>query len=66
MHPEKVTVRYGLWADGIMGPFSFQDTANRNVTMNGELCREMISNFFLPKMQELNLHYMWFEQDGVT
>ena len=27
----------------------------------------MVSNFFfLPKMQELNLHDMWFQQDGAT
>ena len=24
----------------------------------------MISNFFLPKMQELDFHDMWFQQDG--
>ena len=27
-------------------------------TVNGERYREMISNFFLPKMQELDLHHM--------
>ena len=26
----------------------------------------MISNFFLPKMQELDLHAMGFQQDGAT
>ena len=37
---------------------------NRNVTANGERYREMTSHFFLPKMQELDLYDMWFQQDG--
>ena len=65
MHPEKVIVWCGLWAGGIIEPY-FQDAANRNVTVNGERFREIISNFFLPKMQELDLHEMWFQQDGAT
>ena len=32
--------------------------------MNGERYREMISNFILPKMLDLN--DMWFQQDGAT
>ena len=50
MHPEKVTVRCGLWAGAIIGPYFFKDAANRNVTVNGERYREMISN--------LSLNYM--------
>ena len=46
MHAEKVTVWCGLWAGGIIGPYFFKDAANRNVTVNGERYREMISNFF--------------------
>ena len=34
--------------------------------MNGERYREMISYFFLPKMQELDFRDMWFQQDGAT
>ena len=60
MHPEKFTVWYDLCAGGIIGPYFFKDAANRNETVNGER-REMISNFFLSKMQELDLHYMWFQ-----
>ena len=56
MHPEKVTVWCGLCAGGIIGPYFFKDAANRKVTVNGERYREMISNFFLLKMQELDLH----------
>ena len=66
MHPEKATVWCGLWAGGIIGPYFFKDDANRNVTVNGERQRELISNFFWPKMQELDLHVMWFQQDAAT
>ena len=60
MHLEKVTVWCGLWAaGGIIGPFN--DAANRNVTVNAERYRGMISNFFLPKMQELDLSCKWFQ-----
>ena len=63
MYPEKVTVWCGLWSGGIFGPYSFKDVANRNVTVNGERYCEMIFNFFLSKMQELDLHDMGFQQD---
>ena len=39
---------------------------NRNITVIGERYSEMISNFFLLKMQELDLHDMWFKQDCAT
>ena len=66
MHAEKVTVWCGFWAGGIIGPHFFKDAANRNVSVNGERYHEMISNFFLPKKQELDLHDIWFQQDGAT
>ena len=66
MHPEKATVWCGLWAGGIIGPYFFKDTANRNITVNGERYREMLSKFLLPKVQELNLHNMRFQQEGAT
>ena len=55
-----------LWADGIIGPYFFKDAANRNIIVNGKRYCEMISNFFLSKMQELDLHDMWFQQDDFT
>ena len=66
MHPEKATVWCGLWAGGIIGPYFFKDDANRSVTVNGERYRAMITNFFLPEMEVLDLHDMWFQQDGAT
>ena len=42
----KIHFLCGLCAGGIIGPYFFKDYANRNVTVNGERYREMISNFF--------------------
>lgn len=53
-------------AGGIIGPYFFKDEGGRNVTVNGERYRSMITNFFLPKMEELNSVDMWFQQDGAT
>uniref|UniRef100_W8AUP5 Uncharacterized protein n=1 Tax=Ceratitis capitata TaxID=7213 RepID=W8AUP5_CERCA len=63
MHPEKVTVWCSLSAGGITRTYFLKGDANRNATVNSERGkREMISNFFLPKMQELDLHDMWFNK----
>ena len=53
MHPEKVTVWCGLCAGGNNGPYFLNDAANRNVNVNGERYREMITNFFMPKCKSL-------------
>lgn len=42
MHPEILTVWWGLWVGGIIGPYFFKEAVNRIVTVNGELHREMI------------------------
>ena len=61
----RLTNEHQLYND-IIGLYFSKDAANRNVTVNGERYGEMISNLFLPKMQELDLHDMWFKQDGAT
>lgn len=66
MHPKKVTVWCGLWAGGIIGPYFFKGDDGRNITVNGERYRVMIDDFFMPKMEELDMPDMWFQQDGAT
>ena len=56
MHPEKVTVSSG----GIIRPYFFKDAANRNVTVTGKRYNASA------KMRELDLHNIWFQQDGAT
>ena len=36
MHPEKVTVWWGLWAAVMIGSHLFKDATNPNVAVNGE------------------------------
>ncbi|GFV68648.1 putative transposase [Trichonephila clavipes] len=52
LHPEKLTVWCALWAGGIIGPY-FKNDEGHNVTVNGDRYRAMITNFFIP---ELNNH----------
>ncbi|GFT32358.1 transposable element Tc3 transposase [Trichonephila clavipes] len=52
-HPEKLTVWCALWAGGIIGPYFFKTDEGHNVTVNGDRYRAMITNFFIP---ELNNH----------
>lgn len=66
LHPEKVTVWCALWAGGIIGPYVFKNDAGQNVTVNGERYRDMITNFFVPQLQGINVADMWFQQDGAT
>ncbi|GFS63334.1 uncharacterized protein TNCV_2308681 [Trichonephila clavipes] len=66
LHPEKLTVWCTLWAGGIIGPYFFKNDEGHNVTVNGDRYRALITNFFIP---ELNNHYvqeLWFQQDGAT
>ncbi|GFU18313.1 transposable element Tc3 transposase [Trichonephila clavipes] len=48
LHPEKLTVWCALWAGGIIGPYFFKNDEGRNVTVNGDRYRAMITNFFIP------------------
>ncbi|GFU46117.1 uncharacterized protein TNCV_2309461 [Trichonephila clavipes] len=53
LHPEKLTAWCVLWAGGIIGPYFFKNDEAHNVTVNGDRYRTMITNFFIP---ELNNH----------
>ncbi|GFY32349.1 uncharacterized protein TNCV_3558571 [Trichonephila clavipes] len=53
LHPEKLTVWCALWAGGIIGPYFFKNDEGNNITGNGDRYRTMITNFFIP---ELNNH----------
>lgn len=66
MHPQRVTVWCGFWAGGIIGPFFYENEAGQAQTVNGVRYREMITSFFLPRIEEMNVEGMWFQQDGAT
>ncbi|GFX72928.1 rRNA methyltransferase 1, mitochondrial [Trichonephila clavipes] len=66
LHPEKLTVGCALWAGGIIGLYFFKNDEGHNVTVNGDRYRAMITNFFIPELNNHDLQELWFQQDGAT
>ena len=48
-HPKRVTVWYGFWSRGIIGPFFFENEQEEAVTVNGARYRAMLNEFFVHK-----------------
>ncbi|GFW91207.1 putative transposable element [Trichonephila clavipes] len=66
LHPEKLTVWCALWAGGIIGPYFYKNDEGHNVTVNGDRYRAMITNFFIPELNNHVVQELWFQQDGAT
>ncbi|GFU80088.1 DUF4817 domain-containing protein [Trichonephila clavipes] len=66
LHPEKLTVWCALWGRGIIGPYFFKNDEGHNVTVNGDRYRAMITNFFIPELNNHDVQELWFRQDGAT
>ncbi|GFX62072.1 putative transposase [Trichonephila clavipes] len=66
LHPEKLTVWCALWPGGIIGPYFFKNDEGHNVTVNGDRYRAMITNFFIPELNNHDVQELWFQQDGAT
>ncbi|GFV56992.1 uncharacterized protein TNCV_1678731 [Trichonephila clavipes] len=66
LHPEKLTVWCALWAGGIIGPYFFKNNEGHNVTVNGDRYRAMVTNFFIPELNNHDVQELWFQQDGAT
>ncbi|GFY15417.1 putative DD41D transposase [Trichonephila clavipes] len=62
---KKLTVWCALWAGGIIGPY-FKNDEGDNVTVNGDRYRAMITNFFIPELNNHDVQELWFQQDGAT
>ncbi|GFT60294.1 transposable element Tcb2 transposase [Trichonephila clavipes] len=65
LHPEKLTVWGALLAGGIIGPY-FKNDEGHNVAINGDQYRAMITNFFIPELNNHDFQELWFQQDGAT
>ncbi|GFS73717.1 putative transposase [Trichonephila clavipes] len=63
---QKLTVWCALWAGGIIGPYFFKNDEGHNVTVNGVWYRAMITNFFIPELNNHDVQELWFQQDGAT
>ncbi|GFT85127.1 hypothetical protein TNCV_4067261 [Trichonephila clavipes] len=57
----KLTVWCALWAGGIL-----QNDEGHNVTVNGDRYRAMITNFFIPELNNHDVQELWFQQNGAT
>ncbi|GFV57461.1 uncharacterized protein TNCV_1609061 [Trichonephila clavipes] len=66
LHKEKLTVWCALWAGGIIGPYFFKNDEGHNVTVNGDQYRAMITNCFIPELNNHDVQDLWFQQDGAT
>ena len=66
MHPLLVTVWCGLWSGGIIGLYFFEDEGEATVTVNGDTYRTMITDFFVPALDGIDVDNVWFQQDGAT
>ncbi|GFU99034.1 DUF4817 domain-containing protein [Trichonephila clavipes] len=66
LYPEKLTVWCALWAGGIIGPYFFKNDEGHNVTVNGDRYRAMITNFFIPELNNHDVQELWFQQVGAT
>ncbi|GFU87101.1 uncharacterized protein TNCV_430051 [Trichonephila clavipes] len=65
-HTGKLTVWCALWAGGIIGPYFFKNNEGHNVTVNGDRYRAMITNFFIPELNNHDVQELWFQQDSAT
>ncbi|GFX99303.1 putative DD41D transposase [Trichonephila clavipes] len=55
-----------LWAGGIIDPYFFKNDEGHNVTVNGDRYGTMITNFFIPELNNHDVQEPWFQQDGAT
>ncbi|EFN63948.1 hypothetical protein EAG_14216, partial [Camponotus floridanus] len=64
MHPGKVWCAF--WSGGVIGPYFFENDEGITVTVNSQRYGRMITNFFWPEIEDMDLENMWFQQDGAT
>lgn len=65
LHSPKVTMWCAISSAGIIGPFFFEENGV-TVTVNGDRYVNMLEDFFLPQLDQLDLGDVWFQQDGAT
>ncbi|GFV34175.1 uncharacterized protein TNCV_3483851 [Trichonephila clavipes] len=44
----------------------FKNDEGHNVTVNGDRYRAIITNFFIPELNNHDVQVLWFQQDGAT
>ena len=62
----KVRVACGVTFSRIVGPYFFEDANGNAVFINGDQYRQMIRDYLLPEMRNMNVENIFFLQDGAT
>ena len=57
-----VTVWCPFWSGGAIDPFFFENEEGANVTVNGERCPEMLSDWFFDEIEAENVDNFWIQQ----
>ena len=66
MYSPKLTVWCGLWENGIIGPYFFENADGATATVNSGRYRNMLREFLWHKLNEMDLNQLLFQQDGAT
>ena len=66
LHPQRVTVWCGFWSGGVIGPYFFENDAGATVSVNGLRYRTMLTDFFWPELDAMDVDDVYFQQDGAT
>lgn len=56
----------GFWAGGNNGLLFFENATGQAKTVNCACARAMINQFFVPKLQDMNVNNMWFQRDSAV
>ena len=54
MYLQSISVWCRFWAGSIIRPFFFENAAGQTITVNDHGYRDMIIQFFVPKLQDVN------------
>ena len=63
---KRVTVWWGFWSRGIIGPFFFENEQGEVITVNDDRYLAMLNEFLFTKIEEQDIDNNWFQQDGAT
>ena len=68
LHSEKITVWAAFSADGITGPFFYEDGGGYVETVNKDRYLNILKGTFLPALRRkgIQLDNIWFQQDGAA
>ncbi|GFT28693.1 uncharacterized protein NPIL_536991 [Nephila pilipes] len=66
MHSQSVTVWRGFWAGDVNGPYFFKNEDAQSVNVTVTRYRDMITQIFLPKLDDSDVDDTRFQQDGAT